>query len=528
MRQLPRLFDIFLAVAVVGFAAALASAPRPAHADTPAERENLQGLRAHRRGDFATARARFEKAVSLDPTLSIARFNAACAAARLGDLAAARAHLDEYLRAAPTDVSRVLTDGDLETLRRDANWVTALRTKTRAGRTTVRALVVERREAGGDLWVVDEDGFGARALAADPGWREWQASVTADGASVVYLASRFEDRPVLPRKMGEGHPQRDWSDVLQQGRLYDTRFDHELRSVSWAGGAHRVLGTRVHWYRLDDDGRTVLFVDEPTPGTFRIASVPATGGPLTVVGQTRAAGAYCVARERSGAFLVVEGIANDWTPTLRLAVSRLSGGQRTELLAPRRPSPRAPMVPDFETCGLSADGGTLELGAVRLVLSPSVRIEPVAGVAMGWGAYNFRHVGARGSVGRDGSIVATVVGRERELGYDDESGQPTNAPPPAWALSPLSWTNNNGMSEPWWNPTHVVRIPPGRGELQVLSSAHAVEYAPALSPDGTTVALTSLRGRTPWVVLTALDGATRRPVVPGQFAVWNPRPQPAR
>ena len=84
------------------------------------------------------------------------------------------------------------------------------------------------------------------------------------------------------------------------------------------------------------------------------------------------------------------------------------------------------------------------------------------------------------------------------------------------------------MSEPWWYPTQVVRIPPGGGDPRVLSSGRAVEYAPAVSPDGATVALTSLRGRTPWVVLSDPAGANRRPVAPGQFPVWNPRPRPAR
>ncbi len=522
-----RLFDVFVLVAALGLGGILA--PAVARADTPAQRENAQGLRAHRRGDFAAARARFEKAVALDVTLTIARFNAACAAARQGETAAARAHVAEYLRVVPAELPRVLHDSDLASLRRDAAWLRALETQARAGRRTVRSLLVERRETGGDLFVVDEDGFGERPFAADPGWREWRPSVTADGGTVVYLASRFEDRPVLPRRMGEGHPQRDWSDVRQQGRLYQTRFDHELRAAPWAGGAHRVLATRVHWYRLDPDGRTVLFVDEPTAGQFRVASIPAAGGPVTTLADTRAASAWCAARTPSGGLVLAEGFANDWTPTLRIAVSRIEAGRRSELLAPRRPGPRDPVVPDFELCELGASGQELHLGAVRVVLGATPRIERVPGVEMGSGAYNFRHVGERGSAGRDGAVYLTVVGRERTIGYDDESGAPTRTPPPLWSVSPLSWTNSNGMSDDWWYPTRVVRVAPGGAAPAVLSTAAShVDYAPAVSPDGTTVALTTVRTRGPWIVLVDPVGGGRRAVAPGQFAVWNPVARPVR
>jgi hypothetical protein len=432
----------------------------------------------------------------------------------------ARAHIDAYLTAEPAQTGRVLRDPDLETLRADATWMAALRARIRPAGRTVRSLVFERRESGGDLFTIAEDGLDERPLAADPDWREYRASMSGDGERVVYLASRFSKRRVLPRNLGDGNPQRDWSDLREHGRLYPRRIDHELRSVPFGGGAHVVLAEDVHAYRIDQDGRTVLFVDEPERNRLRLASVPITGGSATAIGELGAdASAWCFAREPGGTVIVAEGIPDDWSPSLRVRVRRFGpGGAVTELLAPRRPRPSEPRMPDFETCHLSEN--QLHLGLARVVLAPSPSLEYVPGAAMGWGAYNFRRMGERGGVapGARPAVYLTVVGDGEEPNVDEE----LPPGPPPWQVSPLAWDNSNGMSSPWRYATRIARVSWDGTGLRMLSSGRAQEYGPSVSRDGRSIAFTRVvpRGE-PWIVVSDPAGGAPRPVVPGQYPIWR-------
>lgn len=86
-----------------------------------ARKANRDALRHHRKGDFAASRTGFAEAVRLAPDHDIARFNLACAHARLGEFAEARAELTTVLR---RDLLRFLprwrgpeADTDLRALR---------------------------------------------------------------------------------------------------------------------------------------------------------------------------------------------------------------------------------------------------------------------------------------------------------------------------------------------------------------------------------------------------------------------------
>ncbi|MCB9612796.1 MAG: tetratricopeptide repeat protein [Sandaracinus sp.] len=83
-----------------------------------ARRANREGLTAHERGDHTAALARFERALELAPDYENARFNAACALARLGRVDEAW----ERVRALactdlPSFAPRALRDPDLEGVR---------------------------------------------------------------------------------------------------------------------------------------------------------------------------------------------------------------------------------------------------------------------------------------------------------------------------------------------------------------------------------------------------------------------------
>lgn len=86
---------------------------------------NEGGLVAHRAGDFESSRRRWATALTIDPSLLPARFNLACALARLGRHDAAIAQLRELHRAGEPGqewLRRALTDSDLASLRDRPDW----------------------------------------------------------------------------------------------------------------------------------------------------------------------------------------------------------------------------------------------------------------------------------------------------------------------------------------------------------------------------------------------------------------------
>jgi MYXO-CTERM domain-containing protein len=95
----------------------------PPHDEASRSRgENAVGLRALKGGDLAAARGHFEQALAFDPRYVLARYNLACALARLGLPHHAWRQLDVVLSRPPPTVraerrARALGDGDLTALR---------------------------------------------------------------------------------------------------------------------------------------------------------------------------------------------------------------------------------------------------------------------------------------------------------------------------------------------------------------------------------------------------------------------------
>ncbi|MEM9192845.1 MAG: hypothetical protein AAGF12_26965, partial [Myxococcota bacterium] len=441
-----------------------------------AQELNRDGLRAHSRRNYTESLAKFVAAAEADPNLDHARFNAACAATRGGDLAAAREHLETFLRIAPGSVSRIFHDSDLDALRASEGFDAWLEAHMPEIEGAVRSIVFERRENGGDLYVVDETGFGERPLAVENDWREFRASVTTDGATVVYLASRF-GREVPARQLGDGHPQRNWSDLDQQGRLYPHVRHHELRAIPFVGGAPRTVARRVHSYRLDGDD--VLFVHETEGGDFELRSAKVEGGDEVRLAELEDAATWCYARRRDGSVLVAEGRQHQNASALVVSLSEYRDENRRELMPANSLAMDDPRVPDFQLCALSEDETQLHLGVMRITLTPRPRLRFLADLELGNGAYNFRRVGSQGFVDGD-TLFLTVVGRDR----GNEEYVP-EAPFQLWQTSPLSWLNDNGMSGPWWYETQIVRTDwAGQEKLTLSPPRGAFEYAPAVRPDG--------------------------------------------
>lgn len=85
-----------------------------------AQHANRSALRLHRSGDHEASLAGFRRALEEAPDYDAARFNAACAQARLGQLDEARATMGALLRRdLPTYASKLATDPDLQALRID-------------------------------------------------------------------------------------------------------------------------------------------------------------------------------------------------------------------------------------------------------------------------------------------------------------------------------------------------------------------------------------------------------------------------
>jgi len=118
---------------------ARADVARPAEAPTPAgldvgmtarpsigntaRKQNREGLAHHRAGDFEQAQASFAKAIAASSDHDFARYNLACALARLGRVDDAIAELDTVLARDPRRfVARIRGDADLEAVRKSPAW----------------------------------------------------------------------------------------------------------------------------------------------------------------------------------------------------------------------------------------------------------------------------------------------------------------------------------------------------------------------------------------------------------------------
>lgn len=89
-----------------------------ARPSSEAIRLNSAALVKHRGGDYAGSRSGFSSATKIAPEYALARYNLACAEARLGDLAAAASILAELLASdLPRFRPRFFNDEDLQTLR---------------------------------------------------------------------------------------------------------------------------------------------------------------------------------------------------------------------------------------------------------------------------------------------------------------------------------------------------------------------------------------------------------------------------
>jgi tetratricopeptide (TPR) repeat protein len=102
--------DAGTTILAIGGTAGEAYEPRPYE-------ENAPILPLFERGEYAEAKERLLEALERHPGYGGLLYNLACAEARLGELDAARLHLDEALAAEPRLTESAQTDPDLEALR---------------------------------------------------------------------------------------------------------------------------------------------------------------------------------------------------------------------------------------------------------------------------------------------------------------------------------------------------------------------------------------------------------------------------
>jgi hypothetical protein len=466
---------------------ALAS-PVHAQPDVAAAREaNREGLREHQRERYESAQELFARAVELDPSSAMARFNLACATAKLGDLPGAAEHVAEYVRMAPDQAVRVLHDADLEDLWKDDALLAALRAQIRPAGSEVREIVFERREEG-DLWAVTHDGLDVLQLT-DTELHEMDVRFAMDGRYLVFRTL-------------EG---------LVPTRVYymlDRALPNlQLRVMEYPAGPQRTVDEGVYEYRLLGDGRTLLYPKTVPPSQRRgraelprdLRRADVEGGEPVTLGPV-GFGRLCYGLAPDGSAVVAEGRSVGWG-TLSLTVARLVDGERTVLF--ERPPHTYRELRAFTRCALSEDGETLDLGPVIVRLDGEVRAEPA-------------------SVNQLAGLYVTLPEQTyEECEWGSGEGR---TPPPEWAVSPMSWTESPGESDCiWFATTHVHRY--HDGTLERVSGERAyIEYAPALAPAGDLLVRTRLRSRTsrPWLILSDPSGGAERPVAPGQFAVWSP------
>ena len=123
--------------------AALGFALRPDEPTRSANEAVHAGLARHRAGAFAASRALFDEALAASPSYALARFDRACAAARLGDLESAATDLETLLALdLPGFVGRIESDPDLEPLRTSKRGA-ELRSKREAIRAAWHAAIAD-------------------------------------------------------------------------------------------------------------------------------------------------------------------------------------------------------------------------------------------------------------------------------------------------------------------------------------------------------------------------------------------------
>jgi len=477
-----RHLHVFVVIGVACVQPATALAQEPAE---QAREENRLGLAAHARENFEEARRRFEHAVQLDPTLHVARFNAACAAARQGDVDAAVAHAVQYVRDQPTQATRVLHDADLTVLWQDEARLRGLREHMRPVGARVREILFERRDIG-ELFVIGDDGLDERQLTRTPDRREHDAQFVLDGARLL-----FEARSTT----GEDPRSPNFSEDYFTARY---RQDEQLASMSYPAGEITLLGEYVQWHQLAADGRSVLFVDQPTRnGSHRLRRVEVTGGEAETLGEIDGdVNQFCAVLEPAGTVLLATGQSPGWGSTA-LRVVRYADGTGSEVY--RQPNRVAAdrRFDGISRCALSADGTSLDLGHGIVHLGDTARLQPRPDGPAADGYYT------RG--------IPTAPERQ--------------APPARWKVSRMSYGNDWGMADfEDWSRTAIFRRTGGGEPVQLTREGMYLEYGPALSSDGEALAFTRLRSRTsdPWIIVSRPGGTSEHPVVPGQFPVFSP------
>lgn len=133
--QAPEPVDPAPAPVVIGYATL------PAEPDDAAIALNRRALAVHQRGDFEASEAAFHAVLEASPGYALARFNHACALARLGRLDEARVSLEALLAEdLPTFGPRLEADPDLAALREGAHAASLASTRARVEAAYRRAL----------------------------------------------------------------------------------------------------------------------------------------------------------------------------------------------------------------------------------------------------------------------------------------------------------------------------------------------------------------------------------------------------
>lgn len=450
---------------------------------------NRRGLAEHRRERFEAARAHFERALTVAPDYPTARFNAACAAARAGDLEGATVHVWRFVEDRPAEAIRVLKDEDLASLWEDEARMARIRRVIRPAGSRVREIVFERRDVG-DLFAVTDDGLDERRLT-ETEVEEREVRFALDGRALVYIGTRGTLR----------------YGVTNVSPTFDAAawtMNQDLVVRPYPQGDARVIATFVQSYRLMDDGRTVLFVARDEDGSRHLRRVALDGGePENLAEVSRRTSQFCFLIEPEGGVLLAEG-AGVGHGTLSLRVSRLGRGDAEVLL--ERPRNTFRDFTRITRCELTADR--------RLDLGPLV---------VHLGGEEPRATGPEPDL-LAGRIAEHVDEQHDCSGVDGDSVPPV---PAIWKVSPLSWpftdTLTGGCGR--WSSTAVFRYSSDGGERTRLTPERTLlEYAPALASGGDVLVRTrlSIASSRPWLVLSAPDGSEERNVTPGQFAVWSP------
>lgn len=341
-------------------------------------RSNTEGWKLHQEGNWAGSRAAFAEAVRAFPDYDLARYNLACAYARLGQLDQALETLTTVLkRDFPRFRRRAEEDQDLQRLRRsdygdelawraariDEAWQRALRVgaPTIAWRKLRHTRISSAQESQGQLlrpgiWVDEVERFlplmelyeGVQAGFVDP----------VEGQGIVVTATRTEDVPPL----------------FAEARLYVVPLDHigddpfatalewdklqtiEVHAVH-SGARFRLNRYKTAWQVLDSAGvtrdqqgtptRPVMFLTpdgalltSPMPEGWSVKNRTVTtpdGGSARVQSVHSISNLRSIQLNADGSQAVVVGVRNKCGkegPDLRFAVDRVDlDGHRAVALA---------------------------------------------------------------------------------------------------------------------------------------------------------------------------------------------------